>query len=444
MNKYTAEQKAQYYKKKYAAEKARKAQYKPAYKKTRKAMRAAPKERKPGMISAGGNALGAAIGTSIGGAPGGAIGSFLGGKLGHLIETITGFGDYTIEQNSIMKGGLTPPQIVNTTEKGGFIIRHREYIQDIVSTTDFTINKFPLNPGQRKSFPWLSQIAANFDQYRWRGVLFEFKSTSSDAVLSSATSSALGSVSMATDYDVADADYQSKREMLNSLFANSNKPSCTFIHPIECKSSLTPMRLQYVRPGGFPANTDPRMYDLGNTFIATEGMQAAGGVVGELWVTYEVEFYKQQVGSDALTDHFKLSSVAAGGWMGIGANSHDGDPYNSIGGKINDAGNSYTFPNNIGYGKFLFNIYMYGTSNATIANPTISVSNGSLLDLWNLSGSQVLIPTAATSAQYLSLSFVVQITGGDCVVQIGTAAVPGGTVIGDMFVCQIEQQLSDF
>jgi len=398
-----------------------------------------------GLLSKGGALLGGAAGTALGGPAGTAIGSFLGGKLGHLVEKITGFGDYNVEMNSIMKGGMSPPQIVNAVDKGGFIIRHREYIQDVLATSDFTTVKLPLNPGQRVSFPWLSQIAANFDQYRWRGLIFEFKSTSSDAVLSSATSSALGSVSIATDYDVADADYSSKREMLNSLFASSSKPSCTFIHPIECKSSLTPMRLQYVRTGGFPANTDPRMYDLGNTFVATEGMQSPGGVLGELWVTYEVEFYKQQVGSDALTDHFKLESVAAGGWFGVGSTSHPGDPTNSVGGKINDAGNTYTFPSNVSFGKFLCTLNLAGTSAATIGQIAPVATGATLLDLWNYPGATfVQAPQLGVSAQYLMAQFIVQINSPNAVVQLGTAAVPGGTVTGDFFVCQIEQQLTDF
>lgn len=407
---------------------------------------AAPyKKRKPSYISAAGNALGGLAGTALGGPAGTAIGSFLGGKLGHLIEQITGFGDYSVDQNTIMDGGMSPPQIVNSVEKGGFIIRHREYIQDIEATTDFTNLTLPLNPGIKRSFPWLSQIAGNFDQYKWRGVVFEFKSTSSDAVLSSATSSALGTVSMATDYDAIDSPFTSKREMLNSMFANSSKPSISFIHPIECKSSITPMRQQYVRTGGgFPPNADPRMYDLGNFQIATEGMQSAGGIVGELWVTYEVEFFKQQVSYDSLADHFKLSAVAAGGWLGVGANSHPGDPFNTLQGKINDAGNGYTFPATVSFGKYLCTYSCTGTSAAAVPAVSLTVAHCTLQDIWNSTTSYLQAPAATVSTVTTMVQFVVELTGPNANIQFGTAVVPGGTVVGDFIVAQLPSEWTDF
>lgn len=401
-------------------------------------------EKPEGAISSVGKALGAAAGTYLGGPAGTAIGSFLGGKLGHLVEKITGFGDYTVESNSIMDGGLSPPQIVNSIEKGGFIIRHREYVQDIVATSDFTALQFPLNPGVRKSFPWLSQIAGNFEQYRWRGLLFEFKSTSSDAVLSSATSSALGVVAIATDYDAADSAYASKRVMLNSMFACSSKPSVSFIHPIECKSSLTPMRLQYIRTGAIPSNTDPRMYDIGNTYVATEGMQSAGGVVGELWVTYEVEFYKQQVAHDNLTDHFKLTSPASATWLAIGSTNHPNDPAATLGGSINDAGDTYTFPANISDGLFLLTYNCYGTSAASIGQINLSYSGCAAVDLWNAATAVVQAPAAGVSSAYIMAGVVVRISAPSAVIQFNAATLPGGTTTGDFFITQIDDALTDY
>lgn len=410
--------------------------YKDTYKKNKKA---------PGMLSAGGAAAGGALGTYLGGPAGTAIGSFLGGKIGHLVETITGFGDYNINSNTIMKGGMSPPQVVNSVNKGGFIIRHREYIGDIQATMAFSIRKYPINPGQSITFPWLSQIAANFDQYRFRGVLYEYKSTSSDAVLSSATSSALGSVSMATDYDALDQPYTNKREMLNSLFANSNKPSCSFIHPIECKRSNTPMQLQYTRTGAFPPNSDARMYDLGNFYLATEGMQADGGILGELWVTYEVEFYKQQVSASAMTDHFKINGAINSSWLAVQGppTAHPADPSNVIGGRINDAGTSYIFPPTVGSGKFLFTYWVSGSA-ATVAEVIITAGNASLVDIWNSGTLFIQAPPTGTSTTQLQVQFVVELSGINATVSFGTATIPTGSTVGDLMVTKIESNISDF
>ena len=68
----------------------------------------------------------------------------------------------------------------------------------------------------------------------------------------------------------------------------------------------------YVRSGPVPSTGDERLYDLGRFQIATEGQQAIGGNLGELWVTYEVLMSKPikpispPVGQ-ILSDHFQLN-----------------------------------------------------------------------------------------------------------------------------------------
>jgi len=399
-----------------------------------------------GPLSSLGALGGSVIGGSYGGAPGAMIGNFLGSKLGHLVEKITGFGDYKLSSNSLMRGGMRPLQVANSMSNGGFVIRHREYIGDIKASDVFTLHQYPLNPGQRQTFPWLSTIASNFEQYRFRGVIFEVVSTASDAVLSSNASASLGTISMATDYDAIDAPFTNKRAMLNSMFANSNKPSCGYIHPIECKITQTPLRLQYIRPGGVPANADVRMYDLGNTYLATEGMQGSApwGTCAELWVTYEVELYKQTLGSTVLTDHWFITSPTSGGWLGPAANLHTLTKYSSIGGTINDAGVSYTYPSGVASGQFLWTYYVYGTSSATIGEINLTLSNCSLMDYWggpSISTLFVQAPPTGTNSQYLMAQFVVLVTGADASVTFGTATIPAGTTKADLWITEIESEI---
>jgi len=223
------------------------------------------------------------------------LGTFAMKGIPALIKAITGFGDYRIQSNSLITGGLDPPAVVNSINNGGFIVRHREYLQDIPATVDFSLNMFPINVGIAATFPWLSSMAQSFEQYRVRGMVFEFKSLAFDAVLSTATSSALGSVIMATQYNVLDLPFNNKFEMENYVFANSSKPSMNFYHPIECAKVQTTVTELYVRNETVPVGADPRLYDMGRFNIGTVGMQAASGVVGELWVTYEVELFKPKI-----------------------------------------------------------------------------------------------------------------------------------------------------
>lgn len=192
--------------------------------------------------------------------------------------------------------GQQVPKVQNSSV--GVIVRHKEFVGNVQPTSTFDASAYPLNPGLDVTFPWLSQIAPAFQQYRWRGLIFTYKSTSADLV--STTNTSLGSVIMATDYDAVSPDIQTKREMLNYEFSATAKPSTSFIHMIETAKSQTYDRgLLYTRDGPVPVGADKRLYDIGTFYIATDGMQNPGvttAQIGELWVSYEIEFLKPKFG----------------------------------------------------------------------------------------------------------------------------------------------------
>lgn len=293
---------------------------------------------------------------------GGKLGKWVGTKLGSLLGSIIGFGDYEVEHNSIMKGGMTPPQIVNSSNHGGFIVRHREYIKDIKPTLDFSIESFTINPGDDDTFPWLATLSQNFEEYRMRGLIFEFKSMSSDAVLSTAASSGLGSVIMSTQYNVLQPAFADKAHMENYEFATSSKPSCTFIHPVECKASMIAQSHLYIR-NTTSGTGDARLYDLGKFSIATQGCQGdEDAVIGELWASYEVELYFPRQ-SDALiggpmTDHYSGDFASSDLMFGQPETEgsvlfHDGTmPGSAVATDATLHRSTYTFPPEIDEGTF--------------------------------------------------------------------------------------------
>lgn len=220
------------------------------------------------------------------------IGAFLGDKAQGFLGRITGLGDYNVSRNSLVTG-LDPPPMVNSAGRGT-TIRHREYLGDIISAPvigGFNVETYNLNPGDGNTFPWLSTLATNFQEYRFDGVVFEFKTMSADALNS--TNTALGQVIMATNYNASLPSFQTKYEMENTEFANSCKPSCSMMHPIECARKESVLNELYVAPGGeIPNNDNPQFYHFGKFQIATNGFQAANINIGELWVTYEITFFK--------------------------------------------------------------------------------------------------------------------------------------------------------
>lgn len=403
------------------------------------AKRAEDKEKRdrtkdPGIISAAGSALGTL---------GGPLTTFLGGKIGHLIEKITGFGDYKVEYNTLMKGGMSPPSVVNSINKGGVIQRHREYICDIKATTGFNIQTFLIQPGLPSTFPWLSQIANSYDQYRLRGMLFEFNSTSSDALLSASTSTALGSVIMSTDYDVADAVPGDKATMLNNEFSCSSKPSLSFIHPIECKRSRSAINTLFTRGAGIPNNFDQRLYDFARFNIATIGMQNNGGILGELWCTYEMEFMKQQVAQNITPfDHFGLSGIIDGdNPMG---SSQSRTPNSNLGGTM-DA-ESYMFPEQLATGNYRVTWYVHGAVNVAtgITLPTINYTNCSGRAVF----SEGTVPDVGTPSPVndkqsatCQIEIVMTITGLNASIKFTDFVPPAAVVGGDFLVSRVADNI---
>jgi hypothetical protein len=206
---------------------------------------------------------------------------------------LLGFGDYEVKSNSIAAQategqiGSQIPQIINS--KYSNIVRHREYIGKVLGSTGaFTIVDHAINPGNNSLFPWLSIQAKGYQRYRWRGLIFEYIPLSADY----AANTAMGYVAMATQYNVLENVFGNKRDMMQYEFSNEDKPSKVIMHPVECASDQNTVTEFYVRDGDQAVTGDQRLADIGRFTIATGGNPAADGYLGDLYASYEVEFFQ--------------------------------------------------------------------------------------------------------------------------------------------------------
>jgi hypothetical protein len=184
-------------------------------------------------------------------------------------------------------------------------IREREYLGDIVASATqglFQNQVYPLTPQNSQTFPWLSQIAILYEQWYPHGLVFEFVSTSSEY---NGSSQALGTVVMATDYNAADAPYNSKYQMENEDYSNSTKPSCSAVHGIECDPKQRPLEMMYTNQS---TATQVQFTTLGNFQLATNGTSTASTVLGELWVSYDISFFKKSIQNSAIVS-FNMTGV---------------------------------------------------------------------------------------------------------------------------------------
>lgn len=229
---------------------------------------------------------------------------------GYPNDVIMGYGAYRFAGRRSGKNIREPgiPRVQNSNR--GVIVRHKEFLTDVPSSIGFTSVVYPLNPGIDGSFPWLSRVAQNFEEWLPRGIIIEYRTTSSDTLL--AANPALGSVIIATQYNSVNADFVNKQQMENYQGAISCKPSVSMIHQVETKRSQTQMDEFYIRTTAPPDNADLRLYDLGKVQVATVGSQANGNIIGELWISYEIELRKPKIPGDPLTEAAHILLTAAG------------------------------------------------------------------------------------------------------------------------------------
>jgi len=249
-----------------------------------------PKPKAQARVQSAMAKIGAAIGANLGSGKG-KLTAYSSGHLSRLV----GSGSYSVVENSIMKTSGPLPQgeeipKFSTSGRGTRIV-HREYVGDIISNgAGFTLASYALTPVNSVLFPWMSTIAALYQQYKFNGAVFEFKSMCSEY----AVGAALGTVIMSTNYNANLPVFDSKMEMENTEFAVSAKPSLSQVHCIECDPKERVTEYLYVQPtSGILGVNDNRLTSFGNFQLATSGLSApVTTTIGELWISYDITFLK--------------------------------------------------------------------------------------------------------------------------------------------------------
>lgn len=237
------------------------------------------------------------------------------------LARLVGSGDYVVSPtpvyNSIFpksKDFTTP-----TFGNGAVRLRFREYVGDVLagvyasgaSQSPFTVTSYAIQPGFTNAFPYLSQIASNYEQYMFHGLTYEFVSTCSP--YSTTTGGALGSVVLCHESNPARPPYASKFEMENSENAISSRIDQSSVYGVECADFRTKgLLVRSAALSGFSSTQGAALapFDFGNMYIAVASPSSASGAnLGELWVTYDVELSHPRI-SSYLPGSFHSTSVA--------------------------------------------------------------------------------------------------------------------------------------
>jgi hypothetical protein len=245
------------------------------------------------------------------------VSSDIGQGLGKLASSITGQGMYKrgrglyrgkglykgrgeyVATNGLIASNDVVPQFGQNDMKE-ILIQNREFVADVYAPqaqTTFAAQEYPINPGIKKLWQWLAQIAINFEEYEIKQLIITYKSTVADFA---SASGQVGQIVMATQYNPSSDPFGSKEEMMLYEGGMSCKTTENMQHGIECDpSKLTGSTFKYVRAGNLPITEDIKEYDLGRFSLAVLGCPStyAGQQLGELWVSYTVSLRKPKVAS---------------------------------------------------------------------------------------------------------------------------------------------------
>jgi len=210
---------------------------------------------------------------------------------------MSGRGDYAIVRNSLIEGGHNiVPSFGNN--QSDVVLTNMEYVRDVYCP--LTLNAFqvvdsiPLNPGLGESFPWLSQVAMNYEEYEFEQLIVTFKSTIDQSL---ATNGQTGQIALTTSYNPGQDPFGSKQEMMSYSGGMSCKTNQSMQHGVECDPSKNSGSAgKYVRPG-VVTQGDLKNYDLGTTYLSIldAPTQFLGVTLGELWITYTVRLRKPKL-----------------------------------------------------------------------------------------------------------------------------------------------------
>lgn len=384
---------------------------------------------------------------------------------GRLIRAgaVTGMGDYHVGRGfrHAKSGGEMgghhsyKPRI--HLEKGEMRIRHSEYIGELISSNTaiatFKDQNYPINPANSSTFPWLSQTAVNFQEYKFKRLTFEFRSLVAEAIGATNITS-IGSVIMATQYDSIYGPYTNKATMENSDFSISAKASEHCHMAIECDPKFNPLGVLYTSPNlslTQGANgSDIRMQNLGIMQVASVGMPTGGNPIdlGELWVHYDVELYKPQLnaGLSALTSaHYIGSNASAGAptannlfGTSVSATIQPNAVANNLL-PLTFTTNSFSFPLAVTEGNYLCTYYLKtngAQSAVTIGTPVVTA--GSLVKaFWDGTSYQNSVqanaPENGDLAKNFTFSFIVKVDAPGatlCNVNMGVTTGPINATLG--------------
>jgi len=187
----------------------------------------------------------------------------------------------------------TPKAKIVQRSIGSMRVQHREFVDYMIPTqgalSAFSPKSYPLNPGQDETFSWLSNLALNWESYKFHKLAFHY--------VPRVPTSQAGSFLMAPDYDAADVAPLDEFTIMSYESAKESSVWAPLTINLDLKSLAGGRSRHFVRTGALAANLDIKTYDCGNLWVVFDAndSSSSGVAFGKLFVEYDVEFFTPQL-----------------------------------------------------------------------------------------------------------------------------------------------------
>lgn len=233
-----------------------------------------------------------------------------GWNAGAGISRILGYGAYRRSGALVHKGNLPT---MHPGPEGILKVKHKELVFEVRSsdTNDFNIVPYDINPGLYSAFPWLSNLARNYQQYNINGLVYIYQPSTAEGSADGLANTGL--VLMCNTVDMAAHEPITYQQMMQQQFSVNGKPTKTIVMPVEQHRNrggqMTKQLL--VRSGPIPFGATPQLYDDCRVYIGTYNNGVANATLGHVYVTYDITFYNPKSrypGDDAEVTQYEITS----------------------------------------------------------------------------------------------------------------------------------------
>jgi len=177
----------------------------------------------------------------------------------------------------------------------GVTVTHRTLLGPVTASGSFSATSYSVNPGLAGTFPWLSDLASKYEEYKFTSLRFEYRSVTA--------TSTPGVCFMSFDYDAADSIPTTKLAQSQTIPNAENNVWMNNDLVVPCDSIY-----KFVRQGTV-TGTDIKTYDWGNMVLST--IYGDGTITGELYIEYTVHLRKPSLGQSLSGLASYTSTIAA-------------------------------------------------------------------------------------------------------------------------------------